>query len=290
MQQRSTEWFTMRKQYIGASDASSVLGVSPWKTSYQLWIEKTSKDPNESIPNPRMQRGLDLEPKALSLFEQETGYLMSPKVLISPSHQFMMASLDGLCIDDKIAVEIKCPGFKDHEIALEGKVPDKYIPQLQHQLCVLNAEKMYYESYNPDHEKTLVIFEVYRDQTYIDNLIQKESEFYYKHMLTGIPPENEKIPPKIIESEKWVTLTNEYRRLENESKQHEKRKDEIKDLLIQIAENETASGNGISLQKIARKGNINYNSIPMLRNVNLEEFRKPTSNFWMIKEINNGMD
>lgn len=286
MQQRSTEWFTMRKYHIGASDASSVLGVSPWKNAYQLWQEKTSKDLIESIPNPRMQRGIDLEPKALSLFEKETGYLMSPHVLINPKFQWQMASLDGLCIDEKVAVEIKCPGFKDHEIALEGKVPDKYIPQLQHQLCVLNAEKMYYESYNPDHEKTLIIFEVYRDQTYIDNLIQKESNFYYNHMLTGIPPENDKVPKKIIESEKWVALTNEYKRLDYESKQHEKRKEEIKDLLIQIAENETASGNGFSLQKVERKGAINYNSIPMLRNVNLEEFRKPTSNFWIIKESN----
>ena len=34
--------------YLGGSDAAVVLGISPWKSRYQLWCEKTGAEP---IPN-----------------------------------------------------------------------------------------------------------------------------------------------------------------------------------------------------------------------------------------------
>jgi len=107
MEQRSAEWFKLRKEKIGASDAAAILGVSPWKTILELYNEKMSEELTVPPQNAWMQRGIDLEPEALRAFEIETGYLMSPQVLINPRHQWMMASLDGLDIDGRAACEIK---------------------------------------------------------------------------------------------------------------------------------------------------------------------------------------
>lgn len=41
--QNTQEWEKFRLQKIGASDAPIIMGVSPWKTPFQLWLEKQGK-------------------------------------------------------------------------------------------------------------------------------------------------------------------------------------------------------------------------------------------------------
>ncbi len=38
-EQRSEEWLKLRREGLGASDIPAVLGISPYKTPYQLWAE-----------------------------------------------------------------------------------------------------------------------------------------------------------------------------------------------------------------------------------------------------------
>lgn len=292
MEQRSAEWHALRKSKIGASDSIVLMGVAPpsWnKTVYDLWLEKTSDEVTVKHVNPYMQRGIELESEALKAFENATGYLMRPMVLISPRNQFMMASLDGFEIDGLAAVEIKCPGQKDHECALDGQIPEKYIPQLQHQIEVTGLPKIYYMSYSPDHVKPFCIKEVYRDSLYILNLIAKECEFYHNHMLTGIPPDHIVQYNEMVSNE-WKLLSDEYLRLDRQEKESSQRKKEIKNLLLQISGAQNAIGNGIILQKIERKGTIPYENILEIKQMNLEKYRKPGSSYWQVKESNNEMD
>src|SRR5215469_662686 len=285
--QRSENWYAMRKKHIGASDSIILMGLAPshWekKSIYDLWLDKQPNSPFDNKDNYYMKRGRELEPEALRMFENETGYLMSPKVMISDSKPFMMASLDGIDIDGTVAVEVKCPGNKDHECALHDEIPEKYKPQLQHQMQVAGISEIYYCSYRPEHEKPLCIKKVYRDQYYIDKLVQIESNFYYNHMITGIPPE-EYI--KTIDSDVWSNLSEEYKRLDKQEKEASKRKEEIRDYLIQVANFKNAKGNGIILQKVEKKGIIDYKNIPILKTIDMEEYRKPGSSFWQVKEYN----
>ena len=283
MEQRSAAWHEMRKKYIGASDAAALLGVSPWKTAYDVYLEKCGTDIIEATKNPWMQRGIDLEDEALRAFELATGYFMSPKVLFSAKYEWMMASLDGLEIDGKAAVEIKCPGMKDHQLAFEDKIPEKYIPQLQHQIEVTGLTGIYYASYNPEAFKKLIVLWVPRDDVYIENLIEVERKFYEEHMLTGIPPANERQIKK-IDSSQWSLLSDDYKFLMNRRKKDEERMEEIKNLLLEISGAENAKGNGITLQKIERKGIIPYANIPEVKQMDLEKFRKPSMSFWQVKE------
>src|SRR4051794_20907188 len=38
------EWLEIRKQGIGSSDAAAAVGLSPYKSALELWMEKTSQD------------------------------------------------------------------------------------------------------------------------------------------------------------------------------------------------------------------------------------------------------
>ena len=38
------DWLTVRKQGIGSSDAAAAVGLNPYKSQLELWMEKTGRD------------------------------------------------------------------------------------------------------------------------------------------------------------------------------------------------------------------------------------------------------
>lgn len=172
LKQKSKEWLEWRRSKIMASDTPIIMGVSPYKNSDKLLQEKISG--YESISTPRMQRGIDLEPIALSNFEKEKNLIMFPCVGLH-ENGWMGASFDGMTLEEDFILEIKCPGKKDHLLAIEGQIPEKYYPQIQHQLYVSGLDFLYYYSF--DGEKGITL-EVYKDEKYINKMIVKLFEFW----------------------------------------------------------------------------------------------------------------
>lgn len=289
MEQRSLEWHELRRKKIGASEAGAILNLNPYSTPYNVWLSKQPDYVQEV--NEAMQRGIDLESEALIAFENETGYLMSPKVIISDQTSYLMASLDGYEIDGKCAVEIKCGGEKLHLQSIHCKIPKYYIAQMQHQMYVAELDEIFYCSYRPEHlVNPLYIQIIKRDDEFIETMLKKEEDFYFDHMIPKIPPKNPKPEPKKIDSDVWKSLTDEYLKLDQIEKDSSKRKEEIKELLLEISCAENAQGNGIILTKIERKGTIPYANIPEVKQMDLEKHRKPSTTFWQLKEANDAVD
>ena len=205
--QNTPEWYKFRRLKIGASDAPIIMEVSPWKTPYQLWLEKTTG----ALPPiaPQQRRGLDLEERARSAFEKKTGRVMFPKVVFHPSFDWMMASLDGIDVDGSSIVEIKCPGQVDHAEAKTGRIPKKYFPQLQHQLAVTGLEMVSYFSFDGNEG---VIVEIGKDEHFIAKMIDLEKEFWKCVTTLTAPPLKERDivnreDPEWVElSKKWLEL------------------------------------------------------------------------------------
>jgi hypothetical protein len=95
--------------------------------------------------------------------------------------------------------------------------------------------------------------------------------------------ENDKI--ERIENLEWYDLAHEYRVYKNQIKLLEKLMDEIKDRLIEMADKDICIGGGIELQKITKKGSIQYDKIEELQFVDLEKYRKPSTEYWKVSEI-----
>ena len=49
METSNDNWLKLRKAGIGGSDAAAILGMTPWKSPYQLWLEKTGEVEAEDI-------------------------------------------------------------------------------------------------------------------------------------------------------------------------------------------------------------------------------------------------
>jgi len=173
--QGTQAWLDIRKKHITATDASVILGVNPYKKKHALWCEKLDLKEPEAV-NSYMQRGSDLEPVARELFQEETGTIVIPKVVFSKDYPFMMASLDGISINNDFILEIKANGAKNHSMACMGEIPPYHFSQIQHQLEVSKLDLAYYFSFDGKRGITL---KIYRDEKYIKNLIEKELEFWH---------------------------------------------------------------------------------------------------------------
>ncbi len=189
LNQDTPEWHEFRQNHIGASDAPVVMGVSPFKSRKQLWKEKVFGVQQKA--NGAMLYGKMKEEEAREAFERETGFLVFPKVLEHPEHDWISASLDGLDVEEKFLVEIKCPRSNIDQFVDAGNmvhtVPEKYFPQIQHQLFVTGLDLAYYYTYYGNGHGTIA--QVRRDDKYIDLLLEKEKEFW-EYVQTFIPPPN----------------------------------------------------------------------------------------------------
>lgn len=273
IEQGSEEWHALRKTKITATDASVIMGVNPWKNKSQLYKEKMSSEINSFI-NERMQRGIDLEPVARDLFNIEHNTDMKPVIAVN---DWAMASLDGYDELTKQIIEIKCPGEKDHALALDEKIPEYYYPQLQFQMYVCECPYVYYYSFDGT---SGIAVHVKRDDKYIEKMTNECLKFY-NDMQLGVPPENEKTYIE-REDEDWQQAAQEWMEANSYMKLLVEQEQVLREKLISLSDGNNCKGFGISICNVSRKGNIDYAKIPQLKDVDLELYRKPATSSWRI--------
>lgn len=277
IEQNTPEWEEMRKGKIGASDSPIIMGVSPYKTPFSLWQEKLSLSaPKRKLAH--LESGHDMEPKARSVLEQELGMPLFPSVKLHNQRSWMMASIDAMSFDERTIAEIKCPGGDDHSYALDGKVPEKYFPQLQHQMEVCELEYAYYFSF--DGEKGVVI-KVFRDEKYIKGMLKEEEKFFECMKNFEAPPLTNR-DYQLQSDPKWIHLAMRWTQIASAKEQIEREEQEIKDQLISICDGQSSMGSGIKVARCARKGAVEYAKIPELKGINLDAYRKKPTEYWRI--------
>lgn len=277
LNQGSDEWLTFRKQKLGASDAPIILNESPWTSPMQLWERKLGIA-LEQIESKAMSRGHALEHEARCAFMIMKNMTVTPEVIQHGTHDWMIASLDGLSVCKKYAVEIKCPGRDDHLSALQGVIPKKYYPQLQHQIAVTGLDMIYYFSYDGNQN---ALIEIKRDQEYIDKMIEEELKFY-KCMTTCTPPELSERDYNIRNDDKWFQNSLDWQDAQRDLRLAQEREEDCRKRLIALSQSRNSKGFGVKVQRIMRRGSVEYSEIPALVGINLDDYRKPASESWRI--------
>ncbi len=73
MKDRSV-WLETRNSGIGGSDAGAIMGMNPWKSKYQLWLEKTGQaEPEDLSGKESVYWGTVLETAVADRFSELTG-------------------------------------------------------------------------------------------------------------------------------------------------------------------------------------------------------------------------
>ena len=235
VEQGTFQWETLRNTAIGSSDAPSIMGDSPYTTKLELWLKKVNMETPED--NFIFARGHRLEAKAREIYNKTYNCLMVPGVYRSDENPFMIASLDGYDSNSGIIWEGKYTGAEKYEWVIKNRKPlPEHLAQLQHQMAATGAVFNDYMIYTIDKEENIdktFVLRVERDETYIEDLIKEESEFYLS-MIHGIkPPPSEKDSVE-VESKKMQKVLDHYRRIYKQSKELDKVKKELKDEITEM--------------------------------------------------------
>jgi putative phage-type endonuclease len=271
----SKEWKEKRRATVGSSDAPVIMRVSPYKSPYQLWEEKVFG--KEQTMNGAMFRGNKLEESARHCFEKKFGIEVFPEVLKHPEINWMTATVDGISSNRKHLVEIKCPNRNDHQSAKDGKIPQKYYPQCQHQLEVSGLDSMYYFSFDGDDG---VIVEVEKDKKYISNLIKEEKAFWDCINNLEAPEFTDLDWVDMDGDENWQELAPRYKEIDKILEELEEERTFLRAQFVLFSSGRNAKGCGIKLTKSMTKGAIEYSKIPEIQSVDVEKYRKPSYVKW----------
>lgn len=186
------DWQNYRgtQQGIGGSEVATILGVNPYKSRFELWLEKTGQSPRANVDNQFVEWGNLLEPVIRDKFRKETGFtvMKSNFVLQHDTHDFMIANLDGIVLDPNFGgrgvLEIKTTS-EHNKKQWEDGCPIHYMAQIQHYLCVTGYEYAYCVVLIGG--STFKYFLIERDDYIIDTIIREEMEFM-RQVEFKIPP------------------------------------------------------------------------------------------------------
>lgn len=144
------KWLKARKNTIGGSDASAVVGMNPYKTNVDLWAEKTGLVTPEDISDkPYVKFGTEAEPHMRELFKLDFPeyqvFYEENNLFLNDKYPWGHYSADGWLKDKEGRFglyEGKTTEILQsmHKEKWKDKLPDNYYVQLIHGFHITEAD------------------------------------------------------------------------------------------------------------------------------------------------------
>ncbi|WP_036019000.1 YqaJ viral recombinase family protein [Paraburkholderia mimosarum] len=188
-----TDWLQVRRTGIGGSDAAAAVGLNPYKSQLELWLEKTGRDAALTTPDPGDTTqpaywGTLLEPIVAAAYTQQTGNRVRKinAVLQHSTIPWMLANLDRevIGVPGVQILECKTAGEFGARHWREG-VPEYVQLQVQHQLAVTGKAAADVAVLLCGQQ--LDVHRIERDDALIARLIPLEAQFW-RHVQTDTAP------------------------------------------------------------------------------------------------------
>lgn len=172
------EWLKQRNKGLGGSDAGSVLGLSPYKSAYTLWAEKTGLIDSHIPDNEAMRVGRDLEQYVAERFTEATGLKVqrSGYSFQSKEHPWMLGNVDRLIVGENAGLECKTANALTKTDYSGGDIPAAYYAQCYHYMAVTGADAWYIAILVMG--KGFYWHKIERDEAEIEALISAEKDFW----------------------------------------------------------------------------------------------------------------
>ena len=131
------EWREARKNGIGGSDVAAIMGISPYKSPLEVWLEKTGRaEPADLSGNEKVEWGSRLEPLIAAKFAEmhpELKVMRKNCTMVSKDRPWAFANIDREIRGKggRGVLEVKTVGLRSADHWVFG-VPDYYMTQVQH--------------------------------------------------------------------------------------------------------------------------------------------------------------
>jgi putative phage-type endonuclease len=195
------QWLIERRKRLGATDVASILELDPYRSAYEVWLDKTGQlEPWEG--NEATQLGNLLEPALLTIAEGKyaSGKQFETQLSVVHSSLPIAATLDGYVRDDNLPVEIKTAGMVNAfaELSQWGEagsdqIPQNYLVQVQTQMMCCDARRA--KVLALIFGRGIVEYEVERDDV-VCEIIGKQCEAWWnRYVVNGEHPYPDPTPP-----------------------------------------------------------------------------------------------
>jgi len=178
------DWLAVRRTGIGGSDAAAAVGLSPYTSPLELWLDKTGRSEGLPRPDPADTTsptywGTLLEPIVAAVYTQQTGNRVRKvnAVLRHRSIPFMLANIDRevVGVPGVQILECKTAGEFGSRLWRDG-VPEYVQLQVQHQLAVTGKQAAHVAVLLCG--QALEVHRIERDDALIGRLIELEARFW----------------------------------------------------------------------------------------------------------------
>ena len=226
-----------RWRYIGGSDIAAIMGISPFKTRFQLLQEKAQIIEPDFKGNEYTEYGNVMEPKIRDYVNETLGRNFAPDVLMNGDFRFNLDGLDRECCQ---VLEIKTTSqihgkLEDYKVYLVQLLPYmRMAGAVEGYLAVYQRPDDFDETFNP---LLLTVYEVHIDD-YSDLLeeIDTQVEMFKKDLekLRENPfiTEEELQPIEVVEyANKVLALEQQLESMKQLEKELKSAKAELKRLM-----------------------------------------------------------
>lgn len=182
------EWLRYRKMGITGTDVGSIVGMNPYKSALQVFLDKTTED-IECFDNESMRQGRDLEQYVCERFSEKTGKKVRRvnAICVNDDYPFMLADFDRVIVGERAGLECKTVSAYSADKWKNGAIPLHYQLQCQHYLAVSHYDSWYLGVLILG--KEFIVHKIERDEELISNLIKIEKRFWEEHVLKMVMPE-----------------------------------------------------------------------------------------------------
>lgn len=201
-------WLLSRRAGIGGSDIAAILGLSPWRSQLDVFLDKTATEKPVDQQTEPMYWGTVLEDVVAREYAMRTGRRVQRvnAMLRHPKHDWMLGNIDRAVVADGSRARLDAfgrlagaDGIVECKTVSAYKADDWAGPDGSDCLPVYyTAQAMWYLAISGADwcdvpaligGQKYVIRRVERDDETIKGMIEKAEDFWRGHVLAGIAPE-----------------------------------------------------------------------------------------------------
>lgn len=248
-------WLRARRGGIGASDAAACVGCSPYQSTLGLWAEKAGRvEPQPPADMDAVEMGRLLEPIVLERLRQKTGLWVeswpSELIVMRNGDPWQRCTPDGLVFDGARGVGlVQAKTARETDAGWGEEPPVHYQMQVQHEMAVTGLP--YAILVVLFGGRRLEWYAIQRDEAVIEWLTSVERQIW------GYVERDEELPPELCSGDVMLRaadtmrlhpdddgteivldaadagIAREYAALCDATKAYDKRRDQLKAMLIE---------------------------------------------------------
>lgn len=189
------DWLDVRTDGIGGSDVAAIMGLSPWKSPVEVWMEKTKRTETPDLSGKEaVAMGTELEQDVLDMYKRRHPKSHPRRVnaiLQSTTRPWARASLDGICYDRELGTGVLEIKTGSSERDWKDGVPIHYQTQVLHYLSVTGYPFADVVALIGDYGLHYHEYRILRDEGDIQAVNEDVDTFWYYYV------QKDEIPPTI---------------------------------------------------------------------------------------------